>query len=193
MTWHDKAKVADFMDESNLVRRVQGIHEIRFDGFSDLLLRARGASVLDIGCNRGHIGWEFAVNGARLVHGCDIDAPSVQCANMWFSENPNVESKFVVVDLRGGAKAVQDAFGVKQYDIVLFLGVYHKIKRVMIATDLDDLTLKLANRASTYFCWTGYAEDLAPVNAAASSVGLTLVHKSELALPDRPAAIWKRR
>lgn len=190
--WQDEAPDASFMDEKHLVRRVMGIHEIRFDGLSDLLLRAHGCSVLDVGCNRGHVGWEFAVNGARIIHGCDIHGPSITCAKMWFSEHPHVDSKFEVVDLSKGPIAVEDKFGNQHYDIVLLIGVQHKLKRVMQPKALSDLITHLGYRATTYFGWNGYAEDL-PQMRQALEKDLQLVHTSELALPGRPAAIWKRR
>src|SRR4029079_4601712 len=158
--WQDKAQGGGLMDEKHPMRRVVGIHEIRFDGLSDLLLRAHGCSVLDVGCNRGHLGWDFAMNGARLVHGCDIDGPSIQCARMWFSEHPHVESKFGVVNLEQGPKAVEQAFGSSVYDIVLLIGVQHKLKRVMDAASLDLLLVHLGKRASVYFGWNGYSEDM---------------------------------
>lgn len=181
------------MDEVHPSRRVHGIHEIRFDGLSDLLLRARGCSVLDVGCNRGHVGWDFAVNGARLVHGCDIDGPSIQCARMWFSEHPHVESKFEVVDLEKGVEGMRAAFGDQDYDIVLLIGVQHKLKRVMTIANLDALLVHLAKRALTYFGWNGYAEDMAQMDRCLGATGMQRVHTSELVLINRPAAIWKRR
>lgn len=192
-SWQDEAKIKGLMDETHPVRRVHGIHEIRFDGLSDLLIRAHGCSVFDVGCNRGHVGWDFAVNGARLVHGCDISGPSIHCARMWFSEHPHVDSKFEIVDLTKGAKAIQDAFGNQMYDIVLLIGVQHKLKRVMDPIALGGLVNELGLRAMTYFGWNGYAEDVPNMDKWLGGVGLIRVHTSELALPGRPAAIWKRR
>jgi 2-polyprenyl-3-methyl-5-hydroxy-6-metoxy-1,4-benzoquinol methylase len=196
MPWHwQDSGVAgqSLMDEKHPMRRVVGIHEIRFDGLSDLLLRAHGCSVFDVGCNRGHLSWDFAMNGARLVHGCDIHGPSIQCAKIWFSEHPHVESKFEAVDLRGGAAAVSAAFGDQKYDIILLVGVQHKLKRIMSVTDLHALIEHLGSRALTYFGWNGYTEDARQMDNALTHVGLKLVHTSELALPGRPAVIWKRR
>ena len=45
--------------EKQLQRRVAGWHDIRMDGMTDLVCRAKGASVLDIGCNRGLVSFEF--------------------------------------------------------------------------------------------------------------------------------------
>lgn len=191
--WQDKTSGQSLMDETHPVRRVAGIHEIRFDGLSDLLLRAHGCSVFDVGCNRGHVGWDFAMNGAHLVHGCDIHGPSIQCAKIWFSEHPHVESKFEVVNLEQGPESVTAAFGDQKYDIVLLIGVQHKLKRAMPEGRLIRLIQHLGDRALTYFGWNGYAEDLGQMDFALNSIGLTRVHTSELALPGRPAAIYKRR
>jgi hypothetical protein len=191
--WQDKAIDTSLMDEAHPIRRVHGIHEIRFDGLSDLLLRAHGCSVFDVGCNRGHVGWDFAVNAARLVHGCDIDGASIQCARHWFSEHPHVESKFEIVDLTKGEAAVTAAFGEQKYDIVLLIGVQHKLKREMSEPELSHLIVHLGTRALTYFGWNGYAEDLKQMDTALDYCGLIRVHTSELVLPGRPAAIWKRR
>jgi len=181
------------MNEGHLVRRVHGIHEIRFDGLTDLLLRAHGCSVFDVGCNRGHVGWDFAMNGARRVHGCDIDRASIQCAKTWFSEHPHVEAKFEVVDLTAGSDAVTMAFGSQRYDMVLLIGVQHKLKRVMAPDKLLDLIKHLGDRTLTYFAWNGYLEDMPQMDQALKKAGLKRVHTSELALEARPAAIWKRR
>jgi 2-polyprenyl-3-methyl-5-hydroxy-6-metoxy-1,4-benzoquinol methylase len=180
------------MNEVHPIRRVAGIHEIRFDGIGDLLIRAHGSSVFDVGCNRGHVGWDFAMNGARLVHGCDLDVPSIHCARMWFSEHPHIDSKFEVVDLEKGPPAVQKAFGDQKYDIVLLIGVQHKLKRVMQKQALTDLLTHLGNRAVKYFGWNGYYEDIVQTDEAMAAAGLRRIHTSELAYPKRPAAIWKR-
>ena len=189
--WQDDAIGGQFMDEKNLQRRVHGFHDIRFDGLSDLLMRARGASVLDIGCNRGHLAWDFFVNGARLVHGCDIHAPSIQAARVWFSEIPGMVSRFEVVDLTK-PDAMVATFGAEQYDIVLFIGVYHKLIRVMGAGPLSTLTRELGKRAIKYFAFMGYGEHLFQVDIDLKAAGLRRIHTSELAFPGRPAAIWQR-
>jgi SAM-dependent methyltransferase len=181
------------MGEKPLQRRVKGVSEIRFDGLSDLLLRAQACSVFDVGCNKGHVGWDFAMNGARIVHGCDIDGPSIQCARMWFIEHPHLESKFEVVDLTKGPSAVSKAFADRTYDIVLLIGVQHKLQRLMAESALAELMTHLGNRAVKYFGWNGYYENLALADNALSAAGLNRIHTSEMAFPGRPAAIWKRK
>lgn len=190
--WQTEAAGGGMMDELHPQRRVVGLHDIRFDGLSDLLLRAHGCSVIDIGCNRGHVAYEFAINGARIVDGCDIDAASIQAARIWFSELPHVRSQFEVVDLTKGPESL-NVFGPEGYDIVLLIGVYHKLKRVMSRDDLSSLMHHLGRRSLTYFGWNGYVEDLAPIDKDMAEAGMKRIHTSELALPGRPAAIWKRR
>lgn len=188
-TWQEGATG---LDEKHPVRRVVGIHEIRFDGLSDLLLRAHGASVFDVGCNRGHLGWDFACNGASVVHGCDIYGPGIACARAWFAEHPHIENKFEAVNLEEGAAGVNKAFGNSRYDIVLFMGTTHKLKRVMEQKALSDLVRHLAQRSIRYFAWAGYREDLKQIDEDAKAVGLVHVHTSELAKRGQPAAIWVR-
>src|SRR5476651_846781 len=98
-------------------RRVAGYHDLRLDGISDLTFRANDASVLDVGCNRGLVSFEFANNGAARVHGCDYYEEGVRTAREIFADLVSVESKFEVVDLTGGAKALTAAFGNAKYDI----------------------------------------------------------------------------
>lgn len=188
--WQDGAPGADFMDEAHITRRVVGFHDYRLDGLSDLLMRAHGASVIDVGCNKGHAAWEFVANGARLVHGCDIHAPSIVAAKHWFAEIPHCETRFEVVDLsKPDPLAV---FGADGYDIVLFIGVYHKLVRVMESKALEALLLDLGKRALQYLAFMGYPEHLQAIDDAMKRSGLRRIHTSELAYPNRPAAIYKR-
>lgn len=179
------------MAEEHPVRRVRGIHDIRFDGLSDLLLRAHGASVLDVGCNRGHIGYEFAVNGARLIHGFDVHAPSIHVARGWFAEL-DVISKFEVVDLTRGSAEITKHFGPEGYDIVLFIGVQHKLKRVMQPEALAELIEHLGRRAIKYLAWNGYADDFDAMDKILAPAKVFCVHTSEMTMQGRLAAVWKR-
>jgi SAM-dependent methyltransferase len=190
--WQDVAQGGGMMDELHPQRRVVGLHDIRFDGLSDLLLRARGCSVIDVGCNRGHVAYEFAINGARLVHGCDIDAPSIQAARIWFSELPHCQSRFEVVNLEKGPASLE-VFGPGGYDIVLFLGTLHKLKRVMRPELLSSLIIDLGRRAHPYLAWSGYQVDLQLMDRELATIGMRRVHTSYLALPDKPYAIWKKQ
>lgn len=178
-------------DENKLQRRVAGYHDIRLDGMTDLVLRAPGASVLDLGCNRGLVGFEMANNGARLVHGCDIDAGCIDVARGVFADLRSVESQFEVVDL---TKALP--FPKVHYDIVLMIATYHKLKRVMTQDSLSELIRDLAGRTDKFFGWRGNGnndearEEMA--NLDRDLKGLRRVHTSSLSLTLGLAAIWAR-
>ena len=98
-------------------KRVAGFHNNRLDGATDLLLRARDASVLDVGMNRGLVSLEFAGNGARLIHGCDAYEEGVRTAREIFSDIPTVKSQFEIVDLTKGEQSLKDAFGKSIWEI----------------------------------------------------------------------------
>lgn len=140
------------MPEHVIMRRVAGGHNLRLDGIGDLLSRARGTSVLDVGCNRGQVGYDFMLNGAALVHGCDIYEPGIVLAREWFADLRSVQSQFEVVDLRDGPAALAP-FGEQRYDITLMLATYHKLKRSMPAEVLSELMTHLIGRTDRYFGW----------------------------------------
>jgi SAM-dependent methyltransferase len=88
-------------------RRVAGVNELRLDGMGDLLLRAKGKSVFDIGCNRGMVGYQFAQQGAAMVHGCDIYEKGIETAREVFADLRFVEGRFEVVDLTEGPEGAR--------------------------------------------------------------------------------------
>lgn len=177
-----------------LMRRVQGYHDLRLDGMSDLLHRARGASVFDIGCNRGMAGFEFAVNGASRVMGCDIYEDGITAARHVFCDLRAVKHRFEVVDLTGGEKAMRQAFGADadlQHDITLMLATYHKLKRIMPAGDLSALMRYFGSKTRRYFAWRGYEDEIPQIDADLGKCGLTRIHTSKIS-DIQPAAIWSR-
>lgn len=181
--------------EYQVQRRVTGHHDLRLDGIGDLVSRARGASVLDIGCNRGMAGYEFACNGARLVHGCDVYELGITVAREIFADIQNVRSRFEVVDLTGGPEALRAAFGAdydSQYDIVLLLAIYHKLKRLMVADALRNLMTDLAMHSSRYIGWRGYAEEVPELDAIFGLCGFKRIQYSEISESICPAGIWRR-
>jgi SAM-dependent methyltransferase len=181
--------------ERGYQRRVSGLHDFRLDGIGDLLCRARDASVLDIGCNRGMAGMDFAHNGATLVHGCDNYRRGIEVANEVFADLRSVESRFEVVDLRGGEAAIRDAFAEsyqQQYDFVLLLAIYHKLRRVMERDHLLGMMVNLANRCSRYIAWRGYAEEVAEFEPVLIEVGFRRAQYSEISETITPAGIWAR-
>jgi len=185
-------------DENRLMRRVAGYHDIRLDGMTDLVLRARDASVLDIGCNRGLVAFEFANNGARLVAGVDNYREGIETARHLFADLRNVESRFEVADLSVGAEALA-AFGHQQFDIVVMLATYHKLKRVMPGTRLTGLMQNLGMRTRKYFAWRGTSEkanenegEMQQLDRDLRLSGLRRIHTSYISQQLGVAAIWSK-
>lgn len=182
-------------DENKLQRRVAGFHNLRLDGVGDILTRARGASVLDLGCSLGQVSHDFMINGATKVHGCDIDELCVSVAKHWFANFRSVESRFEVVDLSKGPGAL-GSFG--KYDIVVMLATYHKLKRIMDAKLLADLMADLADRTQKWFVWRATSERVQENDEEMHALDkhfkdkLKRVHTSYLSLQLGVSAIWVR-
>lgn len=176
-------------------RTVYGFHGDRLAGLRDLLQYARGLSVLDVAMNHGLVSLEFARRGVSLIHGCDYHEPAVLAARGIFAEF-KIRSKFEVVDLIGGPEALQAAFGadyLPRYDIVLFLGIYHKLKDQTSDAVIERLVRHLAARAAQYFvvraASSALLSELAPMLAEA---GMKKIHFSALSLMVGPMEIWRR-
>lgn len=177
-----------------LMRRVQGDHDLRLDGISDLLTRARGATVFDIGCNRGRASDEFARNGATRVMGCDIYHDGIIAARHLFCDLRTCQHRFEVVDLTGGPAAIRKAFGPDaemQHDIILMLATYHKLKRIMPEEALTELMTFFASKTKRYFAWRGHGDEIKPLDGFFKTVGMRRIQTS-LISDIQPAAIWAR-
>lgn len=193
-----KLKAPGFVDQYRIERRVAGYHDVRMDGMTDLVVRARGATVFDVGCNRGLVGFEMANNGAVRVHGCDNYELGIRTANELFADLRSVDAKFEVVDLTKGVKALAP-FAKRPYDIVLMLATYHKIKREMKPDLLSELMRHLGSRTARYFGWRGPSNDpedsdreITTLDRDLGAVGLKRVHTSYLSAELGAAAIWRR-
>lgn len=188
--------------ERGFQRRIIGYHGFRLDGLSDCLTRCSGASVFDIGCNRGMVSYEFALSGANVLHGCDSYVIGMQVANEVFADLRNVSARFEVVDLSKGPAAIQAAFGEdfrSRYDFVIMLAIYHKLRRIMSLDDLLALVRFFADRCGRYFVWRGSQQEMDEFEKCLA--GFRLVHYSEMAevlLPGdskptpQPSAVWMR-
>jgi hypothetical protein len=176
-------------------RTVYGFHGDRLAGLRDLFQYARGMSVLDIAMNHGLVSLELARRGVSLVHGCDYHEPGVLAARTIFAEF-KIPSRFEVVDLTRGSEALQAAFGsdyMPRYDIVLFLGIHHKLKDQISDVEIERLVRDLAARAGVYFvvraASSALLDELAPV---LNNAGLRKVHFSALSRVVGPMEIWQR-
>lgn len=195
--------MADWTDKG-VQRRCINYSAFRLDGLGDLLPRARGSSVLDIGCNRGAVSYDLMLAGATVLHGCDNYAKGIDAANEYFADIRSVEARFEVVDLLGGAGAIKKAFGDKyrkEYDIVMMLAVYHKLRRIMPLQNLRHLVDHLAHHCGRFFVWRGSREEKPEFEDLLLARKFRLVHYSEICeivLPEyslpvaQPCAIWAK-
>ena len=169
-----------------------GFYEERLSGLRDLLPYGYGASVLDIGTNHGLVALEFARYGASLVHGCDSHQAGVNAAREIFTEI-RIPSRFEVLDLATGPAALELTFGthyLSQYEIVLFLGMYHKLKEQTSDGTIAELIHHLVSRTARYFAVrTIFIEEVGLILAEA---GLRKVHFSALTSVVGPMEIWQR-
>ncbi len=179
-------------------RRVAGVYNYRLDGMGDLLCRAKGAAIFDIGCNRGLVGYDFALNGATIVHGCDIFQEGIDTAREVFADLRGCESRFEVADLIQGHKALS-AFNDRQYDITLCLATYHKLKRLMSKDDLSSLMRYFGAWTRGYFGWRGTSDkpdendrELEALDRDLGKVGLSRIQTSYISPELGVAAIWAR-
>ena len=168
----------------------------RLDGVSDILHRADGKSILDVGCSRGMVALQFVMAGATLVHGCDIYEPGLQAAREVFADWP-VSSRFENINLAGGPDALTKGFGndyQSRYDIVLYLAIHHKLKRLMDPQLLIALLDHIFSRTGKWFVWRGPVDGYPDIVAGAQRNGFSLVQYSIIseAVTD-PAAIFCRK
>jgi SAM-dependent methyltransferase len=179
-------------------RRVAGVYNYRLDGLTDLLCRARGASVFDIGCNRGLVGYDFALNDAAKVHGCDIYKEGIETARELFADLRSVDARFEVVDLTGGPRSLA-AFATQTYDITLCFATYHKLKRIMPKAELTELMQYFGRWTKGYFAWRATSDkpdendaELDALDRDLGPVGLRRIHTSYISRELGVAAIWAR-
>ena len=125
-------------------------------------------------------------------------------ANETFADIRSVEARFEVVDLTKGPGAVKAAFGDKyrtEYDFMVMLAVYHKLRRIMKMEDLLYLVDHFAHHCGRYFVWRGSAGEKDEFEPVLLKRGFKLVHYSTICLvklpefPDavpQPAAVWSK-
>lgn len=155
-----------------------------FDRFADLtqlLDECADKTVLDIGASEGLVTYEFAKKGASVLHGLERDKERVWIAQRIFRDVSST-SGFWSVDLCEGVNAIESGVGehlLSEYDIVLFLGVYHHIKDRMSVENLDELIDWLAAKTGTHLAVrSNHAAELVDMFKMR---GLELVHSPDIA------------
>jgi 2-polyprenyl-3-methyl-5-hydroxy-6-metoxy-1,4-benzoquinol methylase len=125
----------------------------RFLGLEFILDKCSGSTVLDVGSNEGLISYEFAKRGSKLIHGFEKEKRMIRFTKRLFRDIP-IENKFIQADLAISgeefAKRYQDIL-LNEYDIVLFLGVYHHLKYQMAEKDLHNLVELILAKSKKWF------------------------------------------
>lgn len=138
----------------------------RLTGLSWVLEQAKESTVLDFGCAEGLIGYEFARAGASLIHGFDRDRRRIEFARLLFQEIP-VESLFTCSNLAVPLSQFKDTYGSVlrcQYDIVLYLGIYHHLVEQISQNEVHELMEFLFSIATFLFvCRTNRMEAVSTV------------------------------
>lgn len=103
--------------------------QLRLSGLEILLENCRDSTVLDLGAAEGIVASQFARNGCRLIHGYELDAGRVDIARKILSQTPVKEFEFRTADLSSweAFTSRQNGMLLDEYDIVLFLGLYHHL------------------------------------------------------------------
>lgn len=119
-------------------------------GVSPALSEAHGKTVLDLGAAEGLMGREFVRSGAASCHGIDAVADHLAVAR---GQCRNLPMTFQLVGLQEWALEKMSAGDVEQFDIVLALGVCHKLHDpgvgvTFAARSSRDLVLKRMHQRS---------------------------------------------
>jgi 2-polyprenyl-3-methyl-5-hydroxy-6-metoxy-1,4-benzoquinol methylase len=125
----------------------------RFHGLDLLLPKCSGCTVLDFGSSYGLFSYEFARHGATTIHGFERDRSAVKFAKTLFQYVP-IESAFMQANLAIPVEVFERKYAAQllpQYDIVLFLGVYHHLLRQMPKDELHELIVALLHRCKKWF------------------------------------------
>lgn len=105
---------------------LQGIWqpEDRWEGLAALLQRARGLSLLDLGCAEGHVIEQFLRAGVVCAHGFDSQRRRVRSARRRL---PDPRVSLQVGDFGNWERFLAGHSLAPAYDIVLLLSVYQKL------------------------------------------------------------------
>jgi SAM-dependent methyltransferase len=102
-----------------------GAWEDRLSDLFDCGVDYSGRTILDAGCNMGIIAYEISKHRPASIHGIDTYRPALRLARQLFL-GIEIESRFDRLDLTARHAEAKLA---PEYDLVLFLSVYHHIKK----------------------------------------------------------------
>jgi hypothetical protein len=148
-----------------------GNRDDRIAGLDRLLEVAPGTTVLDCGCHMGYIAAEFARAGARVIHAFDRFEPGVDATRALLDEFP-IEKKVEVLDLLkrgpGSLRMLQ------RYDIVLYLGMHHKMLQ-QAKERAGEILSEMLGRSDQYFAIRTPSNNYAAIEPVIAAEGFSLL------------------
>ncbi|MDJ0533871.1 MAG: class I SAM-dependent methyltransferase [Xenococcaceae cyanobacterium MO_207.B15] len=144
-----------FHDEKlGLIGRRKGTDiATRFFGLETIAQESicKNSSLLDLGCAEGLISYEFFKKGITKVHGFDIQNKSIKFANKLFADT-NIDFYFSQADISKWENLENNHKILElQYDIVLFLGIYHHILKISGEEIANQILSKSLIKTKKYF------------------------------------------
>jgi glycosyltransferase involved in cell wall biosynthesis len=112
---------------------------VRLAGLEPVLEEAAGSRVLDLGAAEGLVSAEMARRGATRIHAFEKEPSRVAAGARLLADRPGLDAVFRPADLGDWdsfATAHADVLE-EDYDIVLFLGLYHHLPKETRASVLD--------------------------------------------------------
>lgn len=160
---------------------IAGEREDRLSGLDPLFALEAGFSVLDVGCHQAFIAEALAESGATLVHGADLHEPSLQLARQRMARHQAVLAR---VDLCEGMEGLRRELPLlPRYDVVLYLGIYHHMRRQMAAAQVTAFIGALFPMAQRYLAIRTPAAFMEKLRQEPVMRGFRMVHRND----DNPA------
>lgn len=128
----------------------------RLSGINFFKDKCENATVLDIGCAEGLISSQLAKYGASLIHGVEFQLQRLEEAEKlygdFFKEN-SISYKYTQENFEDTPLFMErnKSWLRDEYDIILLLGVYHKIKQ----NEVDKLIGPFVQKAKKYIACRG--------------------------------------
>ena len=172
---------------------IKGNQFDRLEGLDPVFEFAPGRRILDLGCHRGMIGYEFARRGATVIHGFDLYAPGISAAKEIFADIP-VESRFETADLALGRTAFLHQFGdmlLPRYEVVLLLSILQHLRRQMERRDVIDFLDFVLDRTAEYLVLR--MPNHQRIEDHILDKGFELVYLNALQHTLSPVAVYRRR
>lgn len=145
----------------------------RIAGLEPLLSVAVGCSILDIGCHKGFVAYEFAKRGAARIDVIDRFAEGIDVARALLEEF-DIQFSAQAADLT--QRQLADLGALPAYDIVLYLGVHHHLTK-QDRDAAESLFADARRRAARYFAVRTGARRLAAIHEPLSQDGFELWHQ----------------